>query len=50
MRYKEYNDYELLSFINEADEDANEILFEKYRPLIVSIATKMIKARLKELL
>lgn len=43
MRYKEYNDYELLSFINEADEGANEILFEKYRPLIVSIATKMIK-------
>lgn len=42
MRYKDYNDYELLSFINEADESANEILFEKYRPLIVSIATKMI--------
>ena len=33
---------ELLSFINEADENANEILFEKYRPLIVNIATKMI--------
>lgn len=42
MRYKDYNDYELLSFISEADENANEILFEKYRPLIVSIATKMI--------
>lgn len=42
MRYKDYNDYELLSFISEADENANEILFEKYRPLIVSLATKMI--------
>lgn len=42
MRYKDYNDYELLSFISEADENANEILFEKYRPLIVGIATKMI--------
>ena len=42
MRYKDYNDYELLSVMSEADENANEILFEKYRPLIVSIATKMI--------
>lgn len=42
MRYKDYNDYELLSFINEADETANEILFEKYKPLIVNTATKMI--------
>ena len=43
MRYKDYNDYELLSFINEADENANEILFEKYKPLIVNTATKMIR-------
>lgn len=43
MRYKDYNDYELLSFINEADETANEILFEKYKPLIVNTATKMIR-------
>ena len=32
--YKEYNDLELLSYINEANEEANLIIFEKYEPLI----------------
>ena len=43
MNYKEFNDYELLEYIHSCNEDANEILLYKYRPLIVSIATKMIK-------
>lgn len=42
MNYKEFNDYELLEYIHNCNEDANEILLYKYRPLIVSIATKMI--------
>ena len=30
MQYREYNDYELLNYISENNEEANEILFEKY--------------------
>jgi len=42
MNYKDYNDYELINYIKESSEEANDIMFEKYRPLIVTIATKMI--------
>lgn len=42
MNYKDYNDYELISYIRENSEEANEILFEKYKPMIVNIATKMV--------
>ena len=42
MKYKEYNDYELLSYIYEQNEEANEIIYEKYKPLIISIAKKLI--------
>lgn len=34
MNYKEYNDYELLNYIAEKSEEANNILFKKYEPLI----------------
>ena len=30
MDYKDYNDYELLEFIAENDENASDILFQKY--------------------
>ncbi len=40
MKYKELNDYELVSRVNESEE-ITEILFEKYRPLITKIANKM---------
>ena len=43
MDYKEYNDYELLSYIEEENEEANAILFNKYKPLINSIAQKYYK-------
>ena len=43
MDYKEYNDYELLSYIEEENEEANTILFNKYKPLINSIAQKYYK-------
>ena len=41
--YDDYNDYELLNLIAEDSEDANNILFKKYEPLIVSNAKKIIK-------
>lgn len=42
MNYNKYNDYELLNFISENNNDANEILYDKYKPIIISIAKKMI--------
>ena len=41
--YKEYNDYELLYYISEKNEDASDILLKKYDPLIISIAKKLYK-------
>lgn len=43
MNYKNFNDYELLDQIYSCNEDANEILIYKYRPLIVSLAKKFIQ-------
>ena len=43
MQYKDYNDYELLNYISENNEEANEILFEKYKPLVISFSNKMYK-------
>ena len=42
MDYKDYNDYELIEYINEGNEEANNILIKKYEPLIIKIATKML--------
>lgn len=42
MEYKDYNDFELLDYISENNEDANNIMFKKYQPLISSIAKKML--------
>lgn len=42
MKYKDYNDFELISYIKEQNEEANEIIYEKYKPLIVNLAKKMI--------
>jgi len=38
--YKEYNDYELLNLAQELNEDAIEILYEKYKPLIYKKSLK----------
>lgn len=40
MSYEDLNDYELLDMVSE-DEMATEVLYEKYRPLISKIATKV---------
>lgn len=42
MNYKNFNDYEILDQIYSCNEDANEILLYKYRPLIVNLAKKFI--------
>lgn len=39
--YNDLNDYEILSYISENNDEANEIIFEKYKPLIVDRATKL---------
>ncbi|MCI8778195.1 MAG: sigma-70 family RNA polymerase sigma factor [Bacilli bacterium] len=41
MDYRDYNDSELLSYIAENNEEANEIIFKKYEPLIVTISKRM---------
>lgn len=41
MDYHDYNDLELLSYIAENSEEANEIIFKKYEPLIVTMAKRM---------
>ena len=42
MDYKDFNDYELLNYIAEGNEDANNIIIKKYEPLINKIALKML--------
>ena len=42
MDYKDFNDYELLNYIAEGNEDANNIIIKKYEPLINKIAIKML--------
>lgn len=41
--YKDYNDYELISYVHENNEEANNIVIEKYQPLIHMISNKMYK-------
>ena len=43
MDYKDYNDYELLDYIAENNEDANNIMYKKYEPLIYKTAKRMYK-------
>lgn len=42
MKYDRMNDYELLSYVSENDEDARNIIFEKYRPLITDRALYLV--------
>lgn len=41
MKYEDLNDYELLSYVSEKNDEANEIIFKKYKPYIVDRANKM---------
>ena len=43
MNYKEYNDYELISYIRDNIEEANDIIFDKYKPLIETNTRRLIK-------
>lgn len=40
MNYNDINDYEVLSLVAD-NEDATELLFEKYKPLIIGLAKKI---------
>ncbi len=44
MDYHDLNDYELISYVNENDEDARNIILKKYEPLISSIVSRMMKS------
>ena len=43
MLYKEYNDFEFISLAHEQNEDAINIIYEKYKPIIVSKCNTYIK-------
>ncbi len=43
MKYREYNDNELLQYIGEKNEEASNIMFDKYNPLINNLASQYIK-------
>ncbi len=43
MDYSKLNDNELIYYINEHDDEANNIIIKKYEPLISSIASRIIK-------
>lgn len=43
MEYKDLNDFELVSYVMD-NEEATDFLFEKYRPLISSLAKKLYNA------
>lgn len=40
MEYRDYNDNELLSYIKENNDDAYNVMFDKYKPLIKKIVHK----------
>ena len=42
MEYKDFNDYELLNYIADKNEDANNILIKKYEPLIYKIVLRVL--------
>lgn len=41
MNYKDFNDNELLSYVSEDNEDAINLIYEKYKPLINTVATTL---------
>ena len=41
MNYKKYNDYELIYMVHEEDEWSRKILYQKYNPVICSIANEI---------
>lgn len=43
MNYKEINDYEQLYLIKENDDDSFNLIFEKYKPIILSLAKRYYK-------
>ena len=43
MNYRELNDNEILSYIENDDDEAIKIIYEKYKPLINKIATNLFK-------
>ena len=40
MDYRDINDYEQLYLVAENDDEAEEVIFRKYKPIIYAIADK----------
>ena len=40
MNYKSFNDYELIYMIRENDDFSQNVLFDKYKPVVMSIANE----------
>lgn len=45
--YKDLNDYEVMYLVEEQDENAKNILFEKYQPVVVAIASQYKKEAIR---
>ena len=43
MNYRDFNDNEILGYISENNEEAIELIYEKYKPLINKIASNLYK-------
>ena len=43
MDYRELNDFELVSYVRENSEEANELLYDKYKHLIEKNARRLLK-------
>lgn len=43
MNYKELNDFELLSYVQEENEEAKELIFKKYKPMVEQNARRLLK-------
>lgn len=43
MNYRDYNDNELINYVSENNEEAIEIIYKKYKPLINKIASNLFK-------
>ncbi len=44
QNYSQYNDYELVYMVQEENENAYQILYDKYQPLLRQIASRFFSA------
>lgn len=47
MNYKNFNDNEILYMIKEKDDEATDIIYDKYRPIVIALANKYLNTAKK---